>query len=532
MNIKLKSFHFETLDQMLCNSYKSFYELDAIKVNENGTVKSITYKTFCEDIFYTAEKLKKYKKCRIGMFAATSYAWLVYFYAVIISGNTAVLLNHELGAEAIKKNLNKLELSVVFADNNSISAIRSLLENKDTTVKNMSGFEHSQKVYEHHCGLNHSDDIAVILFTSGTTGDSKAVQLTHKNLCSDLEGCFYLIGDRLNTEIHTSNMAVLPNYHAYQITACFGYQIAYGGCICISENVRYFSDDLKVFRPGALVLVPVIVEMMYKKVIREANKNGKLNELYAAIEYSRRLMAQNIDKRREIFKDILSEFGGNLSIIHCGGAKLDERYIDFFHDIGVDIFFGYGISECSPIIACNTPKKSRAKSVGTPLPHEYVELKIENGEIIARGNIVSPGYYNDAKSNEEMFKDGWFHTGDLGYIDKDGYLFITGRKKNLIILANGENVSPEALEVQLLRYTEIKEVMVREKVHGNGVGVISALVFPNYEAFEESEDELQEKIIAIVKKVNLGNPLHMKIEDIEITETELKKNALGKVIRN
>ena len=186
----------------------------------------------------------------------------------------------------------------------------------------------------------------------------------------------------------------------------------------------------------------------------------------------------------------------------------------------------------SPIIACNTPKKSRAKSVGTPLPHEYVELKIENGEIIARGNIVSPGYYNDAKSNEEMFKDGWFHTGDLGYIDKDGYLFITGRKKNLIILANGENVSPEALEVQLLRYTEIKEVMVREKVHGNGVGVISALVFPNYEAFEESEDELQEKIIAIVKKVNLGNPLHMKIEDIEITETELKKNALGKVIRN
>ena len=208
--------------------------------------------------------------------------------------------------------------------------------------------------------------------------------------------------------------------------------------------------------------------------------------------------------------------------------------MQFFDDIGIGLFFGYGISECSPVVACNTPDDRKAGSVGKPIPSEYVNVKIENGEILVKGKIVSRGYYQNPEADAEAFSDGWFRTGDLGRIDEDGFLFITGRKKNLIILPNGENVSPEILEEQLLRHPEIKEVLVKEKTLKSGARVIAADVFPNTEqaALAGLDDaQVQSVIRNIIKETNDVNPVFMKIEDITVLKTELPKNALGKVLR-
>lgn len=521
---------------MLLYAFNTYAERIGVKVKEtDATVRGITFQTFGNDVFYAAGKLKEYRNCHIGMLADFSYAWLVSFCAILITGNTAVLMNPELLAQETAENLKKTDVSLLLCDSHTLFAIHDYTEADGIATVNISGLSHtSGPCSPVSCDIAPTD-ICIILFTAGTTGESKAVQLSNENLLNDLEGCFYLIGKKLNPNHPTTNMTVLPPYHAYQLTVCLFFQIAYGGCVCIAENVRYFAEDLKLFRPGALVLVPIIVEMMYKRVQISVKKQGKQQQFERAICLSRSLRRIGIDLRRKMFSEILDGFGGNLSVIHCGGAPLDEKYVQFFEDIGIELYYGYGISECSPVVACNTPDDRKAGSVGKPIPPKYVTIKIENGEILVKGKIVSRGYYHNPEANAEAFNDGWFRTGDLGRIDEDGFLFITGRKKNLIILSNGENVSPEILEEQLLRHPEIKEVLVKEKMLKSGARVIAAVVFPNAEQASLvglDEAQVDSVICNIIKETNNLNPVYMKIEDVTILKTELPKNALGKVLRH
>lgn len=527
---------FKTVREMLLYAFSTYAERIGVKVKEtDDTVKGITFQTFGYDVFYAAEQLKEYRGCHIGMLTDFNYAWLVFFCAVLMTGNTAVLMNPELSAQENATKLKKTDVSLLLCDSHTLSVMHDCTETGSIAAIDISGFAHASEQFSPVQCETAPDDICIILFTSGTTGESKAVQLSNENILNDLEGCFYLIGKELNPNHPTSNMTVLPPYHAYQVTVCLFFQIAYGGCICIAENVRYFADDLKLFRPGALVLVPIIVEMMYKRVQISVKKLGKQQQLERAIRLGRILRRVGIDLRRKIFSEILDGFGGNLSVIHCGGAPLDEKYVQFFDDIGIGLYFGYGISECSPVLACNTPDDRKAGSVGKLIPSEYVTVKIENGEILVKGKIVSCGYYQNQEANADAFSDGWFRTGDLGRIDEDGFLFITGRKKNLIILSNGENVSPEILEEQLLQHPEIKEVLVKEKTLKSGVCVIAADVLPNAELSSLAgldDAQVESVILSIIKDTNNANPAFMKIEDTTVLKTALPKNALGKVLRH
>lgn len=526
---------FKTVREMLLYAFSTYATRIGVKVKEaDDTVRDITFQTFGNDVFYAAEQIQECRGCHIGMLAGFSYAWLVFFCAVLITGNTAVLLNPDLSAQENAAKIKKADISLLLCDSHTLSIMQDCAETDSIAATDISSFAHAPEPCSPVPCDTTADDVCIILFTSGTTGESKAVQLSSENLLNDLAGCFHLIGKVLNPDHPTTNMTVLPPYHAYQVTVCLFFQIAYGGCVCIAENVRYFAEDLKLFRPGALVLVPIIVEMMYKRIQISVKKQGRQQQLERAIQLSRALRRVGIDLRRKLFSEILDGFGGTLYVIHCGGAPLDEKYVQFFDDIGIGLFFGYGISECSPVVACNTPDDRKAGSVGKPIPSEYVNVKIENGEILVKGKIVSRGYYQNPEADAEAFSDGWFRTGDLGRIDEDGFLFITGRKKNLIILPNGENVSPEILEEQLLRHPEIKEVLVKEKTLKSGARVIAADVFPNTEqaALAGLDDaQVQSVIRNIIKETNDVNPAFMKIEDITVLKTELPKNALGKVLR-
>lgn len=274
--------------------------------------------------------------------------------------------------------------------------------------------------------------------------------------------------------------------------------------------------------------------MIFYEINLSISKQKKKRLFSVMIVISKALMKIGIDIRRKLFKRVIDELGGELFLIHCGGAELDYKYVEFFHNIGIEVLCGYGISECSPVIAANMFNKTKKKSVGKPLPKDILQLNIVNDEIMVKGKTVSPGYYNDKENTDLYFTDGWFATGDLGYLDKEGYLYITGRKKNLIILSNGENVSPENIEQELLNSDYVEEVLVRAEKQPSGNYSIVADIFPGDAYLKGNSVEqklIKEKLDELVKRYNQDKAIYKQIFKYYILSEALKKNALGKVIR-
>lgn len=527
MDIKMNKWTINTVNSMLDESAKKYADRVAFKRNVDNSIEEIRYKKFYNDVISVSIFFKENNRGKYAIYAGMSYEWIVIFYAILYSNNIVVLLNRDYSVEEVREKMMSVGATKVFCDKSTKGELSSF--NLQSVVKKCIADNRISDFYK----VN-ENDVAVIIFTSGTTGKSKNVQLTHQNLCANLEGCYYLIGDVLNGEQFTSNMTVLPPHHAYQITVGIQYQLAFGGSICISKGPKYFLQDLKKYQPGALVLVPIIVEMMYKK-IRLSIANQKKGRVFAVMQViSNVLLKVGIDIRRKVFKSILDELGGNLFLIHCGGAELKKEYIEFFHSIGIEVLLGYGISECSPVVSCNRFGKMRKNSVGEALPEHILKIKIVDDEILVKGKTVSPGYYGDDEANKASFAEGWFHTGDLGCIDKDGFLYITGRKKNLIILSNGENVSPERIENQLLKNERIAEVLVKGEKQKNGNEVIVAYIFPG-DDYKSKDDESQELVKSAIKDMieqyNSDKPMYHKISSYYILKEPLKKNALGKVLR-
>ena len=516
-----------TIHDMLLNSQNKYSNRVAFKRFNGEIIDEISYDRFVSDVMSVSSYFDEFKNQRFGIYAYMSYEWIVLFYAILYSGNTAVLFNRDYNVHELDEALEIVELEGMFSDledayiNRTVSVDEIVEEYKQKTASSVE-----KKI--------NKNDIAIIIFTSGTTGKSKCVQLTNLNLCANLIGCFSLIGDVLNGEKYTSNMTVLPPHHAYQITVGIQYQIAFGGSVCISRNSKFFMQDLKRFKPGALVLVPMVVEMIYKKINLSISKQKKKRLFSVMIVISKALMKIGIDIRRKLFKRVIDELGGELLLIHCGGAELDYKYVEFFHNIGIEVLCGYGISECSPVIAANMFNKTKKKSVGKPLPKDILQLNIVNDEILVKGKTVSPGYYNDKENTDLYFTDGWFATGDLGYLDKEGYLYITGRKKNLIILSNGENVSPENIEQELLNSDYVEEVLVRAEKQPSGNYSIVADIFPGDAYLKGNSVEqklIKEKLDELVKRYNQDKAIYKQIFKYYILSEALKKNALGKVIR-
>lgn len=377
------------------------------------------------------------------------------------------------------------------------------------------------------------DKLAIIVFTSGTTGRGKGVMLSQTNICSDMTQGMY------NFEIGEKTINVLPLHHTFGSTVNLVGHFAQGSEVYISSGIRFLSRELKEQSPNHLILVPLFLETLFKRIWATAEKEGRAKLLRSTIKFSETLRRAGIDRRKQLFQSIRASFGGKLTLIICGGAHLAQEIIDFFDAIGITVLNGYGITECSPLISANRNEYRKPGSVGTPIVGELVKIRNpdENGEgeICVKGPNVMLGYYEDPEATAAAFdEEGYFRTGDYGRLDDEGWLYITGRLKNLIIFSNGKNVYPEEIEAEIYKIYGVAETVVYagESRLQPGREVIVAEIYPDYEALmargiTDAQTYFNEKI----KEVNARMISYKNVGLVKIRDTEFPKNTSSKITR-
>ncbi len=377
------------------------------------------------------------------------------------------------------------------------------------------------------------EKMAALIFTSGSTGTAKGVMLSIRNLTAAINAsCGSMAYDDRNTFV-----SVLPPHHTYEMT-CENLAAMNIGCtVNINDSLKHIMKNFSRFKPNTLVLVPIYVETIHKKIWTEAKKKGIEKKLKLGIGLENAFLTVGIDVRRKLFKEILDSLGGNVKSIVCGGAPLSPQMVKDFYAFGITILEGYGITECAPLVAVNRPGKIKLHSVGQPV--EGCQVKIdytpgeETGEILVKGDNVMMGYYKDEEATAEAFTaDGWFRTGDIGYIDNKGYIFITGRKKNVIILSNGKNVFPEEIEEYLAPIEIISEVVVMSRENSAGEPAITAITVPNFDLLKDkTDDEICNLIKASVDEVNKKLPSYKQIHQVIIRKEPFERTTSRKIQR-
>ena len=375
--------------------------------------------------------------------------------------------------------------------------------------------------------------MSALLFTSGTTGTAKGVMLSHKNLTAAANASVL----SMSYDMNNTFVSILPPHHSYAITCGEMAIQMLGAEILINDSLKNIMKNFAWYKPNALMLVPLIVETMHKKIWDEVKKRKMEKKLKFAMGLSNFLLFFGIDMRQKLFAQVTGAFGGNLKSIVCGGAPLSPQIIKDFYAFGITVLEGYGITECAPLVAVNSPGKVRFHSVGQPVKGCRVRIdkqdeSDETGEICVKGDNVMMGYFKDPEATKEAFtEDGWFKTGDIGYIDKDGYIFITGRKKNVIILSNGKNVFPEELEEHIAPVPEILEAVVTVR-ETNGEPVLTAICVPNPDLVTETDDE---RVYAIMKskidEINKTLPSYKKMLRVEVRREPFERNTAKKIMR-
>ena len=381
-----------------------------------------------------------------------------------------------------------------------------------------------------------NETMGIMLFTSGTTAMSKAVMLSHKNICSNLMDITSVIKltdkDRL--------LSFLPLHHTFECTVGFLYPISIGASIAFCEGIRHIADNVKEFQITAMISVPILYETIYKRIIKGIEKKGKLDDVKKGIKISKFFLKFGIDIRRKVFKEIHENLGGKARLFVAGGAALDPEAEEGFNNFGIKMLQGYGLTESSPVIAAEDDKYQKLGSIGKAFPS--LEVKIDEpdeegiGELLARGPSIMLGYYNNEEATKETLEDGWLHTGDLAKIDDEGYIFISGRKKFVIVLKNGKNIYPEELETLVNKIEGVKESFVYGKPEDDGDYKICCkivydkdLVKSHYKV--NDEQEIKEALWQEVKKVNKTMPAYKYIREISVTEKELIKTTTQKIKR-
>lgn len=497
-----------------------------------------TYGEFYRQVTYLGTYMLKrgIRGRKIALVGENSYQWLLCFFAIITSGNIAVLVSKDATPAEASTLIFQSQADVVVTSA-KYTYEQELLEQKLLKSKYCFSMrdlddwmEKGRRFYEKGRGLYEKveldpDQMCVIFFTSGTSGTSKGVMLSHTNILANVNDAAQVYQPEGPT------LAILPFTHAFGLNTGVLLIIHYGYPVFISNGLPSFMREMTIAKPNILFLVPLFIETFSNTIWRTAEKQGQAKTLRMAMTASNALMKVGVDKRQKFFSSILEKFGGNLKYIICGGAALDLRYIKEFRTMGIDLMQGYGITECSPIISVNTSLdgfRAPDDSVGWTFPS--VELKIDDpdstgrGEILVKGPGVMLGYYNDPHSTADAFRDGWFCTGDLGRINKDGSLTITGRKKNLIILSNGENVSPEEIEYMLGQIPEIAEVVVYPE--GN---LMVAEIFPTEN--DLCDNDLKAVIQERINDYNASQPSHKRINKVKIRKSEFEKTNTMKIKR-
>ena len=442
----------------------------------------------------------------VAVIGPTSYEWIVAYFGTVNSGGVVVPIDVLLPAEEVADLLERADVKVLVYDRARKDVAEAVAANSGIRRVSMQTEEAEGGALSMHCMLAVNegpytteidvDRMCAILFTSGTTGRSKGVMLSHRNL-ADNATCL-----DMGIAPGTVSMTLLPIHHAYCFTMDILKGIYLGLTICINDSIMRVAQNMKLFKPEIVLLVPMIIESVYAKL---RDTPGML---------PKKLVAK-------------AAFGGSLKTVCSGGAYLNPDMIDAFAEYGISVLQGYGLTECSPVISTNFGTEVRKESVGKLLPG--CEAKIVDEEIWVRSPSVMLGYYKmPEETAEALTEDGWLRTGDLGYVDDDGYVYITGRKKNLIILSSGENVSPEEMENAISKDPLVKEILVSESG-----GLIRAEIFPDTEyAAKKRVRDIPAALQELVDRYNQGRPVYKRVQKLVVRETEFAKTPSRKIKRN
>lgn len=553
------------------SSYK-YPNKSAFCFKRNNMDYSVSYSDFYNTVVSLSASFSTLfgENAHIAVVGDKCVEWIAVYFAVIMSGNVIVPLDKEL-------NDDKLRNFAAFTDTDcivytqsyakcfegfeaSLPKVRKYIEistdsdynNESRTDVNVESDLHIPftDFYLYGNGLVNANMFSIsdihidmekmcaIILTSGTTGSSKGVMLSQKNLIHCLnESCqlFELTKDDVL-------VSVLPLHHTYEMMAGILAPLFIGSAICINDSIRHVTRDFQTYKPTKLALVPLFVTNIYKKIIDNAQKNKKLKKFIGAVKMSNRLRKAGIDLRKVLFSEISDVFGGRLDCIMCGGAPMPAEYVDKFEEIGINLTQGYGITECSPVIALLPIGLKRPHSCGLLL--KGIQCYIDrdsagdaSGEIIVKGDNIMLGYYKNPESTKEVLSDrGWFRTGDCGYIDKEGFLYITGRKKNVIVLENGKNVFPEEVEEYLENLPLVEEcVVVGRQSKGENIK-ITAIIYPNYEKAKaegiEGDERLKELFYKQANDINRRLASYKHIRAIEIRSVPFIKTTTKKIQRH
>ena len=491
--------------------------------------ETVLYSEFKEQVEALGTYIYKngLKNCHIAVYGENSYNWILTHFAVTTGNNVIVPIDKELEADDIEYLLRDSDCKAIFYSNTYYDIIDELKERNIEGLKFINLRKLSKHIEEGREAISegyrefldaevNKDDLASIVYTSGTTGRSKGVMLTHGNFCASMYGAC------CNADLTGSTLLVLPLHHTFGLTASIYAVMFYGNPICINKSLRNLASDFKKYSPTSLFGVPLMIEALHRNIWTNAKKQGKDKALRALMKVSDALLSIGIDLRKKVFKSVIDGLGGELVLLVTGGAPVDEKHLKDFTSFGITVLNGYGITECGPIVAVNRNKFNVHGSVGVPLCCNEVKIS-DDGEILVKGDNVMVGYYHNEEANKEVFtEDGWFRTGDIGAFDEYGALHITGRIKNLIILANGENIPAEPIEQEVNAIPYVKEVIVYGEEN-----VIVAEVF-----LDEEVENAKDMIDADIKKVNEKLPQIRNIGKIVVRDTEFPKTTTKKIKRN
>ena len=529
-----------------------------IKEKQKGEVsyKNITYKMLQEDINKLGTALIDLglQGKRIAIIANNCYEWCLSYLATLCGVGIVVPLDKSLPSGEIESLLQRSHTDAVIFGKGYIDIMKDILTNSENNIE----YYISMEKIEDDKFLNLQDlqkrgeellkkgdtrfentiikpeEMNVILFTSGTTSASKAVMLSQKNLVSNI----YALNSVEKMYETDRNLAFLPLHHTFGSTGLLFF-LSNGVSNVFCDGLKYIQKNLQEYHVTVFVCVPLLLEAMNKKILKEIEKQGKTKLIKIATKVSNFLLKFGIDIRRKLFKDIINNLGG-LRMAISGAAAIDKTVVENFTNFGIKTVQGYGLTETSPVITAENDKNIRYGSVGFPMRNVEVEIYEPNengiGEIIAKGPNVMLGYYENEEATNEVLIDGWFHTGDLGYIDKDGFLFITGRKKNVIVMKNGKNIYPEELEVLISKLPYVAENMVFGIPSRDDDLDLAAKIVYNKEYVEESfknisKEELKEKIWQDIKTINKTMPPYKYIRQIIVTDEPMIKTTTQKVKR-
>ncbi len=556
---------FKNIREILDNAVELYPNNKAFIIKEKKgkdvSYKNITYKEFKNEMNYLGTALIDLglKDKRVAIISKNRYEWALTYFTVMNGVGITVPLDKGLKEEEIISCLVRSKADCIVFEKEFLEIMKRAKENTNVKVKEYicmddieeEGFRNISDLIKNGEKLlkegNKSyvdavideEKMATIIFTSGTTSMSKAVMLSHKNIASNITDMLYT-EKVYDTDV---NMAFLPFHHTFGSTGVLFF-LANGATNVFCDGLKYVQKNIVEYKVSVFVCVPLLLEAMYKKIMNEVEKQGKTKIIKIGTKISKFLLKFGIDIRRKLFKQILDKLGGNIRFIISGASAIDKKVAEGFNNFGILTVQGYGLTETSPVLTAENEKTMKLGSVGIPL--YSVDVKIDNpdengiGEIVAKGPNVMIGYYENEEATNDVIKldkegNRWFHTGDLGYLDKDGFIFITGRKKNVIVLKNGKNVFPEEIEALVTNLPYVAENMVFGKPKDDDL-LISVKIVYNEEYVKEkygqiSQEELKEIIWNDIKEINKKLPTYKYIKNLVITSEPMIKTTTAKIKR-